>query len=106
MVNWSAMWGAVTGHWPLVLIGAFLLAVLLVSVRSWQKLGFGHWLVAGVVVVVALCVWAIWWIPAQQGKNFLEQNEARRTVVQICGGLFAIGAIVLAIIRSEEHTSE
>jgi hypothetical protein len=106
MVNWSAMWGAVTGHWPWTLIGALLLAVLLVGSRFRRKLEFGHWLGTGVVLAVALCVWAILWIPAQQSKSFLEQNEARRTVVQICGGLFAIAAIVQAIIRVRQNARD
>ena len=46
------------------------------------------------------------WIPAQQGKTFLEQNEARRTVAQICGGVFAIAAIVQAIIRVRQNARD
>lgn len=106
MVNWLAKWRAVSGCWPFLLIEAFWLAVLLVSVRSWKKLGAGYRLCAGVVLVVTPCVWAIWWIPVQQGTNFQEQNEARRTVVQICGGGFAIIAIVLAIIRVQQNTRD
>ena len=106
MVDWSAMWGAALPHWPWVLIGAFLFAVLLVTVRYRKKLGLGHRLGAGIVLAVVVCVWVIYWIPAQQSTNFLEQNEARRTVVQICGGGFAIIAIVLAVIRIQQTTRD
>ena len=89
-----------------MLIGAFLIAVLLVTVRYRKKLGLGHRLGAGIVLAVVVCVWVIYWIPAQQSTNFLEQNEARRTVVQICGGGFAIIAIVLAVIRIQQTTRD
>lgn len=81
-----------------------MLAVLLVGVRTWKRPWSRYWL--GAAVILAAAVWAIWWIPTQQSKDFLEQNEARRTVVQICGGLFAIVAIVLAIVRVQQNARD
>src|SRR5580658_8529652 len=77
-------------------------------VKGWQDrildwlLKNAGWLIIALTVGSLL---GIWWIPIRETSKFTEQNEARRTMVQICGGVFAVFGFLLALVRLR-HTAK
>jgi hypothetical protein len=50
----------------------------------------------GILALVVVPAWQVAGITSNRAKGFELENEARRTIVQIVGGLFALIALILA----------
>jgi len=101
---------ALQTNWPLVVtMGVLALTTVMVWAAIARKINILHWVQWNAdwltVAAALLCLMLIWRVPLWQSNDLGQQNEARRTLVQICGGVLAVLGFLLALVRIR-HTDK